>query len=74
MCEKLVDHFPVCGWLCVIAGVLKRHVTAVTKGWDDPVNDASLKQVVEEVLVRVTHDYPVRGNWSGIRRRFKRIG
>ena len=63
MCGKLVGHFPVYGWLCMIAGVSKRHVTAVTKGWDDPVDFASLKRAVEEVLARVTHDDPVRGNW-----------
>ena len=61
MCEKLVDHFPVCGWL---RGVLKRHVTAVTKRWDELVDDASLRWVVEEVLAKVTHDDPIRGNWS----------
>ena len=64
MCGKLVGHFPVGGWLRVIARVLKRRVTAVTKGWDDPVDDASLRRVVEEVLARVTRDDPVRGNWS----------
>ena len=63
MCGKLVGHFPVCSWLCMIAGVLKRYVTAVTKGWDDPVNDA-IRRVMEEVLARVTHDDPVWGNWS----------
>ena len=36
----------------------------MTKGWDDPVDDASLKQVVEEVLARKTYDDPVRRNWS----------
>ena len=49
-------HFPVCSWLHVIVGVLKRCVTTVTKGWDDSVDDVSLRHVVEEVLVRVTHD------------------
>ena len=55
---------PLCSWLCVIAGDLKRHVTVVTKGWNDPVNDVSLRQVVEEVLGRVTRDDPGQGNWS----------
>ena len=64
MCGKLVGHFPFCGWLSVIARVLKRCVTAVTKGWDDPVDDASLSQFVEEVQARVTRDDPVQGNWS----------
>ena len=63
MCGKLVGYFPICSWLHVIAGVLRR-VTAVTKGWDDPVDDASLRRVMEEVLARVTCDNPVRGNWS----------
>ena len=56
MCRKLVGHFPVCSCLCMIARVLKRHVTVVTKGWDDSVDDASLRQVMEEVLARVTSD------------------
>ena len=64
MCGKLVGHFPVCGWLRVIAGVLKGLVIAVTKGWDDPIDDVSLRRVMEEVLMRVTRDDPVRGNWS----------
>ena len=64
MCVKLVGHFPVCGWLYMIGRVLKKCVTALTKGWDNPVDDASLRRVVEEVLVRVTHDDPVWGNWS----------
>ena len=38
----------------MIAGVLKRRVTAVTKGWNDPVDDGSLRRVVEEVLARMT--------------------
>ena len=64
MFRKLVGYFPVCGWLCVIAGVLKRCVTAVTKGWDDPADNAYLRRIMEEVLVRVTHYDSVRGNWS----------
>ena len=58
MCGKLVG--PVCGWLHVIAGVLKRHVIVVTKGWDDLVDGASLKRVVKKVLARVTHDDPIK--------------
>ena len=61
---KLVVHFPVCGWLRMITRVLKRRVIAVTKGWDDPVNNASFRWVMEEVLERATHDDPVWGNWS----------
>ena len=45
---------PVCSWLCMITRVLKRCMTAVTKGWDDSLDDASLRRVVEKMLVRVT--------------------
>ena len=57
-------HFPVCGWLHVIARVLKGCVTVVTNGWDDLVDDVFLRQFVEEVLARVNYDDPVRSNWS----------
>ena len=57
----------VCSWLHVIAGVQKRCVTMVAKGWDDPIDDVSLRQVVEEVLARVTRDDPVQCNWSVFR-------
>ena len=64
MCGKLVGPFPVCSWLHVIARLLRRHISAVTKGWNDPDDDASLRRVVEEVLAKVTRDDSVRGNWS----------
>ena len=35
----------------------------VTKGWDDPVNDVSLKLVMTEVLKKC-HDNPAQGDWS----------
>ena len=59
MCGKLVGQFPVCGWLRVIAEVLKRRVTVVIKEWD-----ASLRQVMEETLASMTCDDLVQGNWG----------
>ena len=56
MCGKLVGHFPICGWVCVIAGVLKKFMITVTNKWDDLVNNVSLRQVMEEVIVKVTCD------------------
>ena len=32
LCGRLVRHFPVCGWLRVACGVLKRMASSVTKG------------------------------------------
>ena len=64
VCGKLVDHFPVCGWLRVVVVVaIKRHATSVSSRWDDEVHDATLWSMLTETVVRVTHDNPARGNW-----------
>ena len=39
ICEQLVGHLPVCGWLRIICSILKRRVVSLTKGWDNEVRD-----------------------------------
>ena len=53
LCRKLVGHFSVCGWLIVAVAFIKRLATAVTKGWDDRIKNASLGQILAETLARV---------------------
>ena len=60
---KLIGHWPVCGWLRAATGVLKRRANAVTKGWDDIVDDDSLKQMMAETLTRVRRSDPAWGEW-----------
>ena len=60
---KLVGHFPVCGWLKVAVAFIKRLATAVTKGWDDRIKNASLCHILAETLTRVREVDPVGGNW-----------
>ena len=62
-CRKLVGHFPVCGWLRVAVAFIKRLATAVTKGWDDRIKNASLSQILAETLTRVREADPIWGNW-----------
>ena len=50
LCGRLVGHFPVCGWLCVACGVLKRRASSVTKGWDDEMRDNLLQRMISETL------------------------
>ena len=63
ICGKLVGHLPVSGWLRAATGVLKRRATVVTKGWDNIVDDDSLKQMMAETLTRVRRSDPAQGEW-----------
>ena len=54
--------FPVCGWLRVAVAFIKRLATAVTKGWDDRIKNASLYHILAETLTRVQEADPVGGN------------
>ena len=42
LCGKLVGHFPVCEWFRVAVVFIKHLATAVTKGWDDRIQNASV--------------------------------
>ena len=50
LCGRLVRHFPVCGWLCVACGVLKRRANSVTKGWDDEKRNNLLQHMISETV------------------------
>ena len=63
LCRKIVGHFPICGWLRVAVAFIKLLATAVTKGWDDRIKNASLCQILAETLTRVREADPVGGNW-----------
>ena len=63
LCRKLVGHFPICGWLRVAVAFIKHLGTAVTKGWDDRIKNASLSQILAETLTRVREADPIGENW-----------
>ena len=63
LCGKLVGHLPVCGWLRVATGVMKRRANAVTKGWDDEATDTLLERMMTETVARVRQEDPARGDW-----------
>jgi len=63
VCGKLVGHFPVCKWLRAATGVIKRRASAVTREWDDTVDDVPLKRMMAEVVTKVCQDDPTRGDW-----------
>ena len=50
LCGRLVGHFPVCGWLRVACGVLKRRASLVTKGWDDETRENLLQCMISETV------------------------
>ena len=61
LCGKLVGHFLVCGWFRVAGAFIKHLATAVTKGWDDRIKNASLCHTLAETLTRVQEADPVGG-------------
>ena len=62
-CGRLVAHLPVCGWLRPAAAWLKRRANAVTSSWDQPTDDATLRQQVDYVASRLASDDPAHGRW-----------
>ena len=48
--ERLVEHLPVCDWLRMAYGVLKRKASSVTKGWDDETRDNLLQRMISETV------------------------
>ena len=58
-----MGHQPVCGWLRVATGIMKRRASMVTKGWDDETADALLIGMVVETINRVKKNDPARGDW-----------
>ena len=45
------------------AAAIKCHMTSVMSGWDDKVNDITLKYMITETMERVMRDNPVQGIW-----------
>ena len=45
---------------------IKRLATAVTKGWDNRIKNASLSQILVETLTRVREADPVGGGETGV--------
>ena len=62
-CGQLVAHLPLCGWLRPAAAWLKRQVNSVTRGWDDEVDDAPLREQMDAVWARLATDDPATGPW-----------
>lgn len=62
-CGRLVAHLPVCGWLRPAAAWLKRRVNALTRSWDQPTDDATLRKQIDCVAGRLASDDPARGRW-----------
>ena len=60
-CGKMIDHYPVCGWLRVAAAFIKRRTNHVTQGWDDVIDDDELQLCLQETVNEVRTNYPVRG-------------
>ena len=63
LCGRLVEHLPVCGWLCVACRILKRRASSVTKGWKDKTRDTLLQRMVSEIVHSVQRDDPAHGDW-----------
>ena len=53
----------MCGWLRVATGIIKRRANAVTRGWDDSTEDATLQQMVQETITSETQTDPSQGLW-----------
>ena len=64
ICGKLVSHYPVCGWLRVCAGFIKRKASQATEKWDDVVTDGAVVQCLQETLAAVRKNDPVKGRWD----------
>ena len=39
LCERLVGHLPMCGWLRLVCRILKRRASLIMKSWDDEMKD-----------------------------------
>lgn len=58
-----MGHLPVCKWLCMAMGVLKRRASMVNQGWDNEATDTLFTRMVEETLMRVQQNDPTYGDW-----------
>lgn len=63
-CGKLVGHYPVCGWLRVAAAFIKRRANDLSERWDEVIASDEIRRLLEEVMVEVRKNDPVKGRWS----------
>ena len=64
VCGKWLGHFPVCHWLRVAVAFIKRKANEVSEGWDDAIEDETVRAYLSEVMERVKKCDPVRGRWD----------
>ena len=62
MCGKLVSHFPIYGWLRMVAAAIKCCVTSVMSGWDNKVHNITLRCMITETVEKVMLDDPMQGD------------
>ncbi|XP_029636193.1 uncharacterized protein LOC115211658 [Octopus sinensis] len=60
VCGKLVGHYLIAGWLQTACSFIKRRAEGVK--WNDRVWEKTI-DMIQEVLVRVGAENPVRGSW-----------
>ena len=63
-CGKLVGHYPVCGWLRVATAFIKRRANFLSERWDEVIADEELRRCLDEVVLEVKKNDPVRGFWT----------
>ena len=60
ICDKLMGHYPVAGWLRLACSYVKRRASGVD--WEGRVDCKTLK-VIQEILVDVEKKDPITGAW-----------
>ena len=63
LCDKLVGHLLVDGWLRVAVAFIKRRASDITAGRDDKIDDAPLNTIIKEILTRAHKEDSARGRW-----------
>jgi len=58
---QMIGHYPVAEWLRPACSFLKR--SCGTGAWDEEVPETA-KHILKEIQDRVSHDDPVKGQWS----------
>ena len=59
-CGKLMGHYPVCGWLRVATGCIKRRTNLLSERWDEVITDEEIR-FLDEVMAEVRRNDPVKG-------------
>ena len=61
VCRKLVGHYPIVGWLQTMCSFIKRQTG--TDQWEDKIDQVVL-HMIQEVIVEVRKEDPVKGEWN----------